>query len=112
MDGNHDVDAILSGLASNLLYKLAETEPPPLKWFPKELAIHAAHKLAGLALAEPRHAGTNQDDFASRDYRILTAYLPLACKELVSSQRETWRPTVTSGCSIVAEALNLKRVPA
>ncbi len=109
VDGNPEIDAVLCRLASILLYKLAETEPPPLTWFPKELAMLASSKLLNVADAPPRrHRGTNSADKASRDY-FITVSVMKACREL---DLEPTRSVATgyrdSGCSIVAEALNLK----
>ena len=77
-----EVEAVLCRMASNLLFKLAETDPPPLKWFPKELAMLASTKLLDKAMEPPpRHKGTNSADFASRDHFIIKSVL-YACKEL------------------------------
>ena len=82
LDGDHELEAVLCRIASNLLYKLAETDPPPLKWFPKELAMLASTKLLDLAMEPPpRHKGTNSADLASRDWFIIKSVI-YACKEL------------------------------
>jgi hypothetical protein len=108
-DGDTEVDAVLCQWASRLLFRLAETDPPPLKWFPKELAIFASVKLSDLGNTEPpRHKGTNSADYATRDFFILCKVLE-ACKALdLKPTRNTATGHRDSGCSIVAEALELE----
>jgi hypothetical protein len=114
VDGDKEIDAVLCRLASILLFKLAETDPAPLKWFPKELAMHASVKLEDLADAPPpRHKGTNEADNASLNYFIITKVL-YACKELNikptrnQGTRFGGRAAAArdSGCYIVAKALD------
>jgi hypothetical protein len=109
VDGNRDIDALLCRLEAKILFKLAETKPPPLKWFPKELAMHAADKLFDLSdMSEPRHRGTNRDDTATRDFFVIKMVIK-ACKDLgLKPTRNEATRDRDSGCSIVAEALNLK----
>ena len=85
------------------------SQPPPLKWFPKELAIHAAHKLLVLATTpEPRHRGTNRDDTAVRDYLII-GYVKMVCQRHgLNPTRNVATSRRRSSCSVVAKALNLK----
>jgi hypothetical protein len=108
VDGDKELEAVLCRLASILLYKLAETDPPPLKWFPKELAMLASAKLGELADAPPpRHKGTNAADFASRDFFIIKS-VQFACKELNIKPTRNDVTARDSGCSIVAEAKGLE----
>jgi AcrR family transcriptional regulator len=108
VDGDKETEAVLCQMASVLLYKLAETSPPPLKWFPKELAMLAASKMQDIADKEPeRHRGTNSADFASRDAFII--------KKVIEGRQdyglEPTRKITTagdSGCSLVAQALHLE----
>ena len=107
IDGDKELEAVLCRIASILLYRLAETDPPPLKWFPKELAILASTRLLELANERPpRHKGTNSADFASRDWFIIKSVL-YACKELdlEPTRNEETKTEHDSGCSIVAEAI-------
>lgn len=107
VDGDPGIDAVLCNWASILLYKLAETKPPPIEWFPKELAMLASAKLHDLANTPSRHRGTNTADFASRDYFIIKRVL-YACKELgIKPTRNKSTGHRDSGCSIVAEALKV-----
>jgi hypothetical protein len=72
VDGDKEIEAVLFYCASILLLKLAETSPPPLLWFPKELAMLASSKLLELANMPPeRHRGTNSADLASLDCFII-----------------------------------------
>jgi hypothetical protein len=109
VDGDAETEAVLCQMASILLYKLAETSLPPLKWFPKELAMLASSKLQVLANTPPsRHRGTNSVDTASRDYKIIEKVIE-ACKDLdLKPTRNVATGYRDSGCSIVAEALNLE----
>jgi hypothetical protein len=105
-DGDSEIDAILCHWASILLYKLAETKPPALEWFPKELAMLASAKLGELADAPPpRHKGTNEADNASLNYFIITKVL-YACKELNIKPTRNRATARDSGCYIVAKALD------
>ena len=102
---------MLCRLASNLLYKLAETDPPPLKWFPRELAMLASTRLLERANAPPpRHKGTNPADMASRDWFIIKSGL-YACKELNLKPTRNRATARDLGCSIVAELWTFQREP-
>jgi hypothetical protein len=109
MDGNADIDGILSGFAGEALWRLTKVRPYPLKVLPKALAMHAASKLIDLANKAPdRHRGTNVDDLATRDYFLLTQ-IRYACRERSIKPTKTGSKKVgrDSGCSIVAEATGL-----
>jgi hypothetical protein len=107
VDGDQEIDAWLCRLASILLFKLAETDPPPLKWFPKELAMHASVKLQDLADAPPtRHQGTNPADYDSRDYFSITEVLKV-CKEYKLKPTRNRVSKADCGCSLVAEGMGL-----
>jgi hypothetical protein len=109
VDGDPEIDAVLCRITSILLHKLAETEPPPLKWFPKELAMLASSKLLAVATARPaRHRGTNAADYASRDFFLIKS-VQFACNALkLDATRNEATKAYDSGCSIVAEAMGLK----
>jgi len=106
-ENDPEVDSMLAHMASILLYKLAETDPPPLKWFPKELAMHASVKLLDLVNVPPsRHRGTNPADYDSRDYFSITEVLKV-CKEHKLKPTRNRASKADCGCSLVAEGMGL-----